>query len=99
MSYVIVEGVKLAYRDEGHGAVVVFVHGTPSSSAEFAELFARLRTSFRCVALDHLGFGESDKPASADYSIGAHRARTLSRRVAATSKVLSWSGPRSSTTT
>ena len=75
MSYVIVEGVKLAYRDEGHGPVVVFVHGTPSSSAEFAGVFARLRTSFRCVAIDHLGFGESDKPAAADYSIGAHRAR------------------------
>jgi len=75
MKHVMVDGLELAYRDEGRGPVVVFVHGTPSSSAEFAGVFARLRTSFRCVAIDHLGFGESAKPAAADYSIGAHRAR------------------------
>lgn len=70
-----VDGYSLAYRDEGSGPVVVFVHGTPSSSAEFAAVIAALRGSFRCIAIDHLGFGESDKPAVADYSIAAQRAR------------------------
>jgi haloalkane dehalogenase len=66
---------SLAYRDDGSGPCVVFVHGTPSSSAEFAAVIDALRPAFRCIAIDHLGFGESDKPADADYSIAAHRAR------------------------
>lgn len=75
MNRIIIDGVEVAYRDEGRGPTVIFVHGTPSSSAEFADVFARLRSSFRCIAIDHLGFGESAKPAAADYSIAAHRAR------------------------
>ena len=30
---VLVDGVRLAYRDRGEGEPVVFVHGTPSASA------------------------------------------------------------------
>lgn len=75
MNRFVIDGHTLAYRDEGRGAAVVFVHGTPSSSAEFAPAIAALRGSFRCVAIDHLGFGASDKPARADYSIAGHRAR------------------------
>lgn len=67
----------MAYRDEGHGPAVVFVHGTPSSSAEFAALIDRLGPGFRCIAIDHLGFGQSDKPEAADYSIAAHRRRMV----------------------
>ncbi|MEZ4739676.1 MAG: alpha/beta fold hydrolase [Flavobacteriales bacterium] len=29
----------------------------------------------RCIAIDHLGFGLSDKPASADYTVAAHARR------------------------
>lgn len=68
-------GHNIAYRDEGSGPIVVFVHGTPSSSAEYADVIETLRSSFRCIALDLLGFGDSDKPAVADYSIAAHRRR------------------------
>ena len=75
MNRVTIDGVELAYRDQGNGPVAVFVHGTPSSSAEFEEVFSRLRMSYRCVAIDHLGFGQSDKPADGNYSIEAHRAR------------------------
>lgn len=70
-----IAGHRLAYRDEGAGPVVLMVHGTPSSSAEFAAVIEALRGRARCVAIDHLGFGGSDKPADADYSITAHRAR------------------------
>lgn len=75
MKRVTIGGHSLAYRDEGAGPVVVFVHGTPSSSAEFAAVIEALRPSFRCIAVDHLGFGESDKPEHADYSVAAHRER------------------------
>lgn len=75
MKRVLLDGDAIAYRDEGTGPAVVFVHGTPSSSAEFAEVIAALSGQFRCVAIDHLGFGESAKPEHGDYSITAHHRR------------------------
>jgi pimeloyl-ACP methyl ester carboxylesterase len=69
------EGHHLAYRDEGTGEPMVLVHGTPSSSLEFAEVITLLGDRFRCVAPDHLGFGASDKPANGDYRLAAHRHR------------------------
>ena len=78
MTRVLLEGHSIAYRDAGEGPAVVFVHGTPSSSAEFEGVIAALSAQFRCVAIDHLGFGESAKPEHADYSIAAHRRRLAS---------------------
>ncbi len=72
-------GQKLAYIDQGSGPVVVFVHGTPSSSAEFFEVIQGLSQSYRCIAIDHLGFGKSEKPQNGDYRLSSHtyRLRTL----------------------
>jgi haloalkane dehalogenase len=69
---------RLAYRDEGHGEAIVFVHGTPTSSREYAGLIVRLKDSYRCLAMDHLGFGCSDKPKDANYSIESHTSRLRS---------------------
>ncbi len=69
---------RLAYRDEGRGETIVFVHGTPTSSLEYVGLIHRLRDSYRCLAIDHLGFGFSDKPPHADYSIESHTSRLRS---------------------
>jgi pimeloyl-ACP methyl ester carboxylesterase len=69
---------RLAYRDEGHGETIVFVHGTPTSSIEYVGLIHRLKDSYRCLAIDHLGFGCSDKPKDADYSIESHTSRLSS---------------------
>jgi haloalkane dehalogenase len=66
---------RLAYRDEGHGETIVFVHGTPTSSLEYVGLIDRLKDTYRCLAMDHLGFGGSDKPKDADYSIESHSSR------------------------
>jgi haloalkane dehalogenase len=52
---------ELSYVDEGHGPVVLFVHGTPSWSFEWRSVIGALATTHRCVAPDHLGFGLSDK--------------------------------------
>ena len=68
-------GNRLHYLDEGSGPVVVLVHGTPSWSFEFRHLVRALRTTHRCLVLDHLGFGLSDRPADADYGVAAHAAR------------------------
>lgn len=61
------------YVDEGAGRPVVFVHGNPTWSFEHRGPIAALRDSYRCIALDHLGFGlsgHSDNPA--DYHPAAH---------------------------
>ncbi|MFG1785779.1 alpha/beta fold hydrolase [Rhodococcus oryzae] len=54
---------------EGTGAPLVIVHGFPGSSHDFAEVADRLGSGRRVVLLDLLGFGLSDKPTSARYSL------------------------------
>jgi len=58
---------RVHYLDEGEGEPIVFVHGTPTWSFEFRELIRQLRGSRRCIALDHLGFGLSERPATFGY--------------------------------
>ncbi len=65
----------LHYVDEGAGPTVVFVHGTPTWSFEWRHALAALSATHRVLALDHLGFGLSDRPAAATYTPEAHAAR------------------------
>lgn len=58
---------KVRYIDQGNGPVVLFVHGNPSSSEEFNKVIKNLQTDYRCIALDLIGFGDSDKPYEWDY--------------------------------
>lgn len=55
------------YVDEGSGRPLLFIHGTPSWSFEWRAALAHLRERYRCVAIDHLGFGLSDKPLRGAY--------------------------------
>jgi haloalkane dehalogenase len=66
---------RLHYIDEGSGAPIVFVHGTPTWSFLYRRLVARLATRHRVIAVDHLGFGLSDKPATAPYGPEDHARR------------------------
>lgn len=59
---------RLFVRDEGDGPTVTLLHGFPSSSWDWARLVERLG-DVRWLALDHLGFGDSDKPTSHTYSL------------------------------
>ena len=65
----------LHYVDEGKGPVIIFLHGTPEWSFSYREVIKKFSASYRCLALDMLGFGLSDKPQQADYSVPAHAAR------------------------
>src|SRR5690242_4227331 len=69
------EGNRLSYRDIGSGEPIVLVHGTPSSSLEFLEVINDLSQQYRCIAMDHLGFGQSEKPKNGDYTLAAHTKR------------------------
>jgi haloalkane dehalogenase len=63
---------RVHYVDEGHGAPILFVHGTPTWSFEYRHLIAALAPDHRCVAPDHLGFGLSERPAGFAYTPEAH---------------------------
>lgn len=70
--YVEVDAGRLHYIDEGVGEPIVFVHGTPTWSFLWRHLVRDLSTGYRCIALDHLGFGLSDKPATGPYTPADH---------------------------
>ncbi len=65
---VIVDGVSLAYRDEGEGQTVVCLHAVGHGSRDFEQLRNQLGNTCRLVSLDWPGHGLSDcdqEPASA----------------------------------
>ena len=70
---------SLHYVDEGpagDGAgPVVFSHGTPTWSFDWRGLVRALAPRHRCLAVDHLGFGLSERPWGADYSPEGHAQR------------------------
>lgn len=68
--------VHLHYIDEGprDAPVIVFLHGNPTWSFYWRKLVVALRGRYRCIAIDHLGCGLSDRPQQWSY--------TLERRIA-----------------
>jgi pimeloyl-ACP methyl ester carboxylesterase len=79
-NYFDINGHKLHYIDEGHGETILFVHGTPSWSFDYRNIIKKLKTDYRCIAIDHIGFGLSDKPEHYNYSTQNH-SKTLERFV------------------
>lgn len=65
---------RLHYVDEGprDAEPVLLVHGTPSWSFEYRHIIAKLAVTRRVIAIDHLGFGLSERPRDFDYSPEAH---------------------------
>lgn len=63
--YVEVDGLRMAYVDEGpaDGPVLVLLHGEPTWSYLYRRMIPPLvAAGHRCVAPDLIGFGRSDKP-------------------------------------
>jgi haloalkane dehalogenase len=63
------DGLRLHYLDEGSCEPLLFVHGNPTWSFYWRNLILGLRERYRCVAIDHIGCGLSDKPQSYDYTL------------------------------
>jgi pimeloyl-ACP methyl ester carboxylesterase len=51
---------------------LLFVHGNPTWSFAWRRLIRELRGEYRCVAVDHIGCGLSDKPQDYDYTLARH---------------------------
>src|SRR5262245_2391769 len=63
---------QMHYADEGAGPPVLFCHGNPTWSFLYRNIIIRLRGRFRCIAVDYLGFGLSERPEAFDYTIEEH---------------------------
>lgn len=70
LKYVDLHGDRVAYLDEGHGEVILLLHGMAGSSQTWRSVIRPLARQYRVVAPDLLGHGRSAKPRS-DYSLGA----------------------------
>lgn len=53
---------QVHYVTEGLGDTVLLLHQTPSSLDQYTEMMPLLARNKRVIAMDNLGFGDSDKP-------------------------------------
>ncbi|HTR90667.1 MAG TPA: haloalkane dehalogenase [Trebonia sp.] len=63
---------RLHYVDEGAGPPILFLHGNPTWSFLYRKVIIALRERFRCVAVDYLGFGLSERPVAYGYTAEEH---------------------------
>lgn len=64
---------QMHYVDEGGaGRPILFCHGNPTWSFLYRNVITRLRGHFRCIAVDYLGFGLSERPEAYGYTIEEH---------------------------
>lgn len=66
------DGNRLHYIEIGNGETILFLHGFPAWSFMYRQLILELAPDFRCIALDNLGYGFSDKPLRYKYTIQNH---------------------------
>ena len=59
--YAEINGVRMAYIDEGEGDPIVFQHGNPTSSYLWRNVMPHLDGLGRLIACDLVGMGDSDK--------------------------------------
>jgi len=73
--------VSIFYREAGprDAAMIVLLHGFPSSSREFDTLIPLLATRYHLIAPDFPGFGQSDAPPQAYTYTFDHLAETTDR--------------------
>ena len=95
-----VDGLRLAYLDEGEGPPVVFFHGEPTWSFLWRKVIPPVRDAgYRCIAPDYAGFGRSDKPTDLEWFTYDRHVELMSALLeeldvrGATAVVHDWGGP------
>ncbi len=74
--YLDVRGKRMAYVEMGAGDPIVFQHGNPTSSYLWRNIMPPLASLGRCIAVDLIGMGDSDKldnPGPDSYRYVEHR--------------------------
>ena len=67
-----IQGHNLSFLDQGHGRVIVMLHGNPTWSFYYRNLVKDLQDSYRVIVPDHMGCGFSDKPQDYPYTLKTH---------------------------
>jgi len=60
--YLSISSSKIHYVQEGTGDPILFIHGNLTSSYICRNIIPYLSTDAKCIKVDLIGFGESDKP-------------------------------------
>ena len=74
--FIDVQGKNMAYVEMGKGNPIVFQHGNPTSSYLWRNIMPHLADQGRCIAVDLIGMGDSDKldnPGPDSYRYVEHR--------------------------
>lgn len=66
-----VYGSRMHYLQDGHGDPILFIHGMPTYSYLWRNIIPALTPFGRCIALDLIGMGDSDKP-DIEYTVFDH---------------------------
>jgi pimeloyl-ACP methyl ester carboxylesterase len=61
-------GYKMHYLEAGRGEPVILLHGSGGEGARWMPQIRSLSSDFRIIAIDHIGFGQSDKPLTTYHS-------------------------------
>lgn len=74
-------GLRYVYLEGGMGEPLMLMHGFGANKDNFVRVAKYLTPRYRVIIPDHIGFGESAKPAQADYAprAQAERLRALAR--------------------
>jgi len=59
--YIEVNNKKMAYVEMGEGDPIIFQHGNPTSSYLWRNIMPYLKDHGRCIAVDLIGMGNSEK--------------------------------------
>ena len=60
--YIEIDGSRMHYIEEGEGDPILFLHGNPTSTYLWRNVIPHLSPQGRCIAVDLIGMGKSDKP-------------------------------------
>ncbi len=70
-SFLDIDGTAIHYVEAGKGPDVVLIHGWNGSTFSFRYTIPELAQRFHVIALDLRGYGYSERPINADYSLTA----------------------------
>ena len=71
---VLIDGVRMQYVETGqeHKPPVVFLHGNPTSSYLWRNIISHISDSWRCLAPDLVGMGDSERPPNGEFTFADH---------------------------
>lgn len=80
-------GLHYVYLEGGNGEPLMLLHGFGADKDNFTPVAGYLKTRYRVIIPDHIGFGESAHPVDADYSppAQAKRLRAFAQALGVTS--------------